>query len=127
MAVEQEAVDEPVEEVPDSEQAPFYHEALQRGLTLVEGVAGEARTQELGGEEVVGETVLEEEEEAENGSSQVGLVSEGEGESSPELSSGGEGQVEQAVAKQHHEQEPEAGVAFKGSQHEDGLGVGEPA
>ena len=52
---------------------------------------------------------------------------EGEGESGSELSSGGEGQVEEVVAQQQHRQEPEAGVAFEGSQHEDGLGVGESA
>ena len=54
-------------------------------------------------------------------------MSEGEGESGPELSSGGEGQVEEVVAQQQHRQEPEAGVAFEGSQHQDGLGVGESA
>ena len=92
---------------------------------MVESIAGDSRAKELMSEEEVGEAVLDQDEEEENGSSHVGFVSEHEGESSPELSSRSEGQVEQVVTHHDHWQEPEPSVAFEGSQHQHSLRVGE--
>ena len=117
MPVEQEAVDEAIGDVPDSEEPTFQDEPVECGLALVESVAGDAGAQELVAEEEVGEAILDQDEEGEDGCSQVGLVGEYEGESCPELSSRGEGQVEQVLADHDHGQEPEQSVALEGSQH----------